>query len=167
MKRLLLLLIALVAFGAVASAKKPKKDKTPKELTSVVILLSSDNPRIDSLIENRVTWQIHKFLIKNSQGEDVVGFGRYIEDGNQTNPAIEPMEVNIADLEANHSKIIDYDLLLEDGQSWNDVDVIFSLIFGKGYKGTTYVIDKCTIVDGKAKMAAMFHIMCYPPITYN
>ena len=108
-----------------------------------------------------------KFLIKNSQGEDVVGFGRYVEDGKQVNPAIEPMEVNIADLEANHSKIIDYDLLLEDGQSWNDVDVIFSLIFGKGYKGTTYVIDKCTIVDGKAKMAAMFHIMCYPPITYN
>lgn len=47
MKRLLLLLIALIAFGAVASAKKPKKDKTPKELTSVVILLSSDHPRID------------------------------------------------------------------------------------------------------------------------
>ena len=166
MKRLLLLLIALVAFGAVASAKKPKKDKTPKELTSVVILLSSDHPRIDSLT---VTYPFttHKLLIKNSQGEDVVGFGRYIKDGKQVNPAIEPVEVNIANLEASHSKVIDYDLLLEDGQSWDDVDTIFSLIFGKNYKGTTYVIDKCTIVDGKAQMAAMFHIMCYPPITYN
>lgn len=167
MKRLLLLLIALVAFGAVASAKKPKKENTPKELTSVVILLSSDNPRIDSLIENHPAREIHRFLIKNSQGEDVVGFGRYIKEGQQTNPEIEPMEVNIADLEANHSKVIDYDLLLEDGQSWDDVDTIFSLIFGKNYKGTTYVIDKCTIVNGKATMAAMFHIMCYPPITYE